>query len=73
MKLYRLQDLREMNFWTQTFVAEKLQISQRAYSHYENGTREVPLDVLIKLSYLYNVSSDYLLGLTDNPIPYKPN
>ena len=62
-----------MNFWTQTFVAEKLQISQRAYSHYENGTREVPLDVLIKLSYLYNVSSDYLLGLTDNPIPYKPN
>ena len=62
-----------MNFWTQTFVAEKLQISQRAYSHYENGTREVPLDVLIKLSYLYNVSSDYLLGLTDNPIPYKTN
>ena len=37
------------------------------YSHYENGKRDIPTDVLIKLADYYNVSVDYLLGRTDNP------
>ena len=60
----RIRDLREDNDWTQTCVAEKLGMTQTGYSKYERGEREIPIDVLIKLSYLYNTSVDYLLGLT---------
>ena len=62
MKLRRLEDLRDERDWTQKAVASELHISQRAYSYYENGTRSVPLDVLIKLADLYDVSLDYLVG-----------
>ena len=61
-----LVDLREEQFWTQTEVSKKLGISQRAYSHYENGTRQFPLDLLIKTARLYSVSTDYLLGLSNS-------
>ncbi|MBQ3423413.1 MAG: helix-turn-helix transcriptional regulator, partial [Romboutsia sp.] len=47
-------------------VALKLNISQRAYSHYENGTRQLPIDLLIKISQLYGVTTDYILGLSNN-------
>lgn len=74
MKLERLLDLREMNFWTQEYVASYLKVTQRAYGHYENGTRALPLESLIKLAELYNVSTDYILGLTDEKKPYpKPS
>lgn len=66
----RLQDLREERFWTQTQVAETINISQRAYSHYERGTRQVPLTVLVQLAALYEVSLDYIVGLTDDPTIY---
>ena len=65
MKYKRIIDLREEKDWTQTFVAEKLNVSQRAYSHYENGTRQIPIDILVKLSKLYSVSTDYILGISD--------
>lgn len=65
MDLEHLKELREEHFWTQSFVAEKLNISQRAYSHYENGTRQLPIETLVALSKLYNVSADYLLGLSN--------
>ncbi len=61
-----LVDLREEHDWTQTEVANQLCVSQRAYSHYENGDRQIPIDVLIKVAKLYNVSVDYILGLTSN-------
>ena len=48
-------------------VAEYLHCSQQVYSNYELGQRDIPTDVLVKLSRLYNVSTDYLLGLTNNP------
>ena len=63
----RLKDLREDNDLTQRELAEKLHISQNTYSQYENGVRQLPIEMLIKLSYLYNVSTDYILRLTDNP------
>ena len=69
----RLLLLREDKEWTQTYVARQLNISQRAYSHYENGTRQLPLDILKQLSILYSVSTDYILELTDQKeIFYSP-
>ena len=63
----RLRDLREDNDLTQRELAEKLHISQNTYSQYENGVRQLPIEMLIRLSKLYNVSTDYILRLTDNP------
>ena len=63
----RIRDLREDHDLKQQDIAEYLQCSQVCYSHYENGRRDVPTDVLIKLADYYDVSIDYLLGRTDNP------
>lgn len=68
--LQRIKDLREDHDLFQKDVAAYLQCSQVCYSRYERGDREIPLNVLIKLSQLYNTSTDYLLGLTDEPKPY---
>ena len=61
----RLKDLREDKDLTQTYMAKLLHISQRSYSHYETGTRQIPVEILIDLSIFYDVSIEYLLGLTD--------
>ena len=63
----RIRDLREDRDLKQRQVAEYLCCSQQVYSNYELGQRDIPTEVLIKLSQLYNVSVDYLLGLTPNP------
>lgn len=63
----RIRDLREDHDMTQKEVAEKLNCSQQVYSNYELGQRDIPTDILIRLSYLYNVSTDYILGITDIP------
>lgn len=62
----RLKDLREDNELTQSKLAEQLHVKQNTYSQYENGQRQVPLNILIKLADLYNVTLDYLVGRTDN-------
>ena len=59
--------LREDNDLTQKQLSEYLRCSQQVYSNYELGQRDIPTDVLIKLSKFYNVSTDYLLGLSKNP------
>ena len=48
-------------------LAEYLNCSQQVYSNYELGQRDIPTDILIKLSKRYNVSVDYILGITNNP------
>ena len=63
----RLRDLREDRDLLQRQVAERLRCSQRVYSNYERGERDIPTDILIRLSEFYDVSVDYLLGLTNNP------
>lgn len=63
----RIRDLREDKDLKQRQLAEYLHCSQQVYSNYELGQRDIPTDVLIKLADLYNVSTDYLLGLTNNP------
>ena len=62
----RLRELREENKLLQKNLAEYLHCSQVAYSRYELGTRDIPTEVLIKLAGFYNISVDYLLGLSDN-------
>lgn len=59
-----IKDLREDMDLKQKDLAQSLNISQRAYSHYENGTRKIPLDTLVALADYYNCSIDYLLGRT---------
>lgn len=63
----RIRDLREDNDLTQKEMANKLNCSQQVYSNYELGQRDIPTDILIKLSRLYKVSVDYILGISDNP------
>lgn len=63
----RIRDLREDRDLKQRQVAEFLNCSQQVYSNYELGQRDIPTDVLIRLSDFYGVSVDYLLGLTKNP------
>lgn len=63
----RIRDLREDRDLRQRQIAEYLNCSQQVYSNYELGQRDIPTDVLIRLSEFYNVSVDYLLGLTTNP------
>ena len=63
----RIRDLREDHDIKQQDIADYLKCTQVCYSHYENGKRDIPTDVLIRLADYYNVSVDYLLGRTDNP------
>lgn len=61
----RIRDLREDRDLTQEEVANYLHIKQNTYSQYENGQRQLPIECLIALAKLYQTSTDYILGLTD--------
>lgn len=67
----RIRDLREDSDLTQKAIADYLHIKQNTYSQYENGHRQIPVDVLIKLARLYNTSLDYLVEETDIKERYK--
>ena len=54
-------------------LADALGVSQRAYSHYENGTRKIPLDILVALADFYGCSTDYLLGRTKGKSKAPPS
>lgn len=60
----RLRDLREDADMNQTQLARYLGMSQTGYSKYETGENDIPTQVLIKLALLYDVSTDYILGLS---------
>ena len=63
----RIRDLREDSDKTQQEIADILGTSQTMYARYERGANELPIHHLIKLCELYNVSSDYILGLSNCP------
>ena len=65
MYFKRLKDLREDNDFLQKDIAKKLGISQQYYSQYELGKYTMPVELLIELAKAYNVSLDYLVGLSD--------
>ncbi len=66
----RIRDLREDRDLNQTEVAKMLGMSQTGYSKYETGENDIPTSILIKLADFYNVSIDYLLGVTDDSQRY---
>jgi len=55
---------------TQQELATQLNIRQSTLSQYENGQRQIPLNTLIQLALLFDTSTDYLLGLTNERNPY---
>ena len=63
----RLKELRNENKVTQKAVAEFLGILERSYQMYEHGKREPNHKTTIKLADYFDVSTDYLLGRSDNP------
>ena len=63
----KIRDSREDRDLTQKEVAEVLHISQNTYSQYENGKRQMPIDCLIALAKYYETSTDYILGISNNP------
>ena len=67
----RIRDLREDKDLTQKHIAALLNCSQRVYSNYEHGQRDIPTEILLGLADIHKTSVDYLLGLTDDPRPYS--
>ncbi len=68
MPLYpRIRELREARGYTQRELAAMLEMLQPQYFRYETGRRDIPTELLIRLAEIYEVSVDYILGLTDCP------
>lgn len=69
----RLLDLRKDADMTQDELAEALKVNKHSISSYEREKSEPPDDIKIKIAEFFGVSVDYLLGITNNPKPYKSN
>ena len=67
MEIKRMRDLREDHDKTQQEIAELLNMHRSVYRRNESGERETPSWVIVKLAQYYRVSTDYLLGLKDEP------
>jgi len=65
----RIRELREDHDLTQRQIAAILNITQPQYFRYEQGYRDIPTDLLIVLAKHYKTSTDYILGLSNNPNP----
>ena len=63
----RLRNLREDNDYTQSEIGKIIQKSQQGYNHIEAGRAELKIEDLATLCKFYNVSADYIIGLTDQP------
>ncbi|MCL2367780.1 MAG: helix-turn-helix domain-containing protein [Oscillospiraceae bacterium] len=69
-KYPRLRDLRVDRGLAQKEIAAYLKVKPNTYSRYETGAHNIPLDALEKLADFHNTSVDYLLGRTDESVPY---
>lgn len=65
----RMRNLRQDNDLSQKKIADMLGVAQTTYSQYELEKRPMPIDYLIALCKFYNVSADYMLGLSDKRNP----
>ena len=63
----RLRGIREDRDLTQAQLGKLLNKSQQGYNHIEAGRAELKIDDLIKLCHFYNLSADYLIGISDQP------
>ena len=66
----RIRELREDRDFTQTEIAQVIKVVQRTYSDYEIGKSRIPIDRLIVLARFYNVSMDYICGISNIKIPF---
>lgn len=67
----RIKELRNKHNLTMSELGDKLGVGKSAIAGYESGQRNPKIETLHKLSSIFNVSADYLLGLTDNPTPVE--
>ncbi len=67
----RLKEIRRAKGISQLKLAMDLNMNQNTVSRYETGEREPGINELIKIADYFNVSVDYLIGRTDNPITQK--
>ena len=67
MIFHRIYELRIDHVLTQQEIADYLICNRQVYARYERGMREIPVSMLIKLAEYYKTSTDYILGLTDDP------
>lgn len=67
----RMRHVREDRDLTQADLGKILQKSQQGYNHIEAGRAELKIDDLIKLCKFYNLSADYLIGISDQIEPYR--
>ena len=63
----RLKKYRERYGYTQQFVADHLGVGKSTYTQYEIGSRRIPVDMLVRVAALYNVSMDEMLGNSVQP------
>lgn len=71
MRMFRLKELREKRGMSQVRLAIELDLNQNTISRYESGAREADYRTLIAIADYFDVSLDYLLGRTDNPMILK--
>lgn len=69
----RLKDLREDHDLTQQQLVDILHMHKTTYTNYEQGKREIPFDLVIRLAKLYNVSIDFIADLKATPTPLDPS
>ncbi len=69
LNLSRMRELREKHGLTQQEVAKELGVTQQVYSNYERGARMIPVLQFVALCQFYNVTCDYMLHLSDIPMP----
>lgn len=69
----RIRSVREDRDFTQAQIGRLLHKSQQGYNHIETGRAELKIEDLVTLCEFYNLSADYLIGLTDVQKSYRPD
>ena len=72
LKYPRIRDLREDHDLTQDELVQILRMHKTTYTNYEQGKREIPFCLAIRLAQYYNVSLDYIAGLIPEARPLAP-
>ncbi len=67
----RIKNVREDRDFTQATIGKVLNKSQQGYNHIEAGRAELKIEDLISLCKFYDLTADYLIGLTDKATPLK--
>ena len=67
----RIRNIREDHDLTQAEIGRLLQKSQQGYNHIETGRAELKIEDMVILCRFYNISADYMIGLSDTPTPIK--